>query len=77
MSKLSTRLIELQESRELLKKDIAKAVGISTMAYYRYEQGLREPDANTLRLMADYFNVSVDYLLGRTDDPKLHTLDEK
>jgi len=70
MSKLSSRLIQLQESHNLLKKDIAKSIGISTMAYYRYEQGQREPDAKTLILLADYFNVSVDYLLGRTDNPK-------
>jgi len=72
MSKLSNRLIELQKSNSILKKDIVKAIGISTMAYYRYEQGLREPDANTLTLLADYYDVSVDYLLGRTDNPKLH-----
>ena len=51
MSKLSSRLIQLQESHNLLKKDIAKSIGISTMAYYRYEQGQREPDAKTLILM--------------------------
>ncbi len=35
----------------------------------RYETGEREPDLKTLVLLADYFNVSVDYLLGRTDNP--------
>lgn len=72
MSKLSSRLIELQELKGVLKKDIAQAIGISTMAYYRYEQGLREPDAKTLIAIAGYFQVSIDYLLGLTDNPKIN-----
>jgi len=38
----------------------------------RYENGEREADYGTLIAIADYFNVSVDYLLGRTDDPRIH-----
>ena len=38
----------------------------------RYETGEREPGIMELIKIADYFNVSVDYLLERTDDPKLH-----
>ncbi len=38
----------------------------------RYETGLREADYNTLILFADYFDVSLDYLLGRTDNPKIN-----
>ena len=36
-----------------------------------YEAGRKQPSQQTLRYFADYFNVSVDYLLGRTDDPRL------
>ena len=38
----------------------------------RYENGEREADYSTLIAIADYFNVSVDYLLGRTDNPRLN-----
>ena len=38
----------------------------------RYENGAREAGYESLNLFADYFNVSVDYLLGRTDDPSFH-----
>ena len=38
----------------------------------QYETGIREPDLKTLRLLADYFNVSIDYLLERTDNQKIN-----
>ena len=38
----------------------------------RYENGLREADYNTLILFADYFDISLDYLLGRTENPKMN-----
>lgn len=66
---LSSRLNELKESRNLLQKDIAKSVGLSLRAYQRYEYGERVPDANVLLALADYFDVSLDYLVGRSDDP--------
>jgi len=69
MSSLSERLIHLQFEKQKLKKDIAKAAGVSVMAYYRYENGERQPTADTLTKLADYFDVSADYLLGRSDNP--------
>lgn len=69
MATLTERLVQLQTERKLLKKDIAEAVGISTMAYYRYEAGTRLPDTKVLTKFADFFDVSTDYLLGRSDDP--------
>ena len=67
MASLSERLIELQTTRNLLKKDIAKAVGISVMGYYRYETGERQPPLDTLIALANYYDVSLDYLVGRKD----------
>ncbi len=64
------RLKQLQTTNKLLKKDIANAVGISLMGYYRYERGEREPTLSTLVSLADYFNVSLDYLVGRSDNPE-------
>jgi len=67
MPNLSERLVQLKKERGLLQKDIAKAVGLSVMGYQRYENGKRQPAADTLIKLADYFNVSLDYLTGRTN----------
>ncbi|MCL2851649.1 MAG: helix-turn-helix domain-containing protein [Defluviitaleaceae bacterium] len=67
MPSFGERLIQLQTEHKLLKKDVAEAVGISVMAYYRYETGERLPPSDVLSKFADYFEVSADYLLGRSD----------
>ena len=72
MSTFPERLIKLQSDRKILKKDISSAVGISVMAYYRYEKGVRQPDLPLLVSLADYFGVSIDYLTGRTDKPEVN-----
>ena len=71
MTALASRLVSLQRERNVLKKDIADAIGVSVMGYYRYERGQREPSASTIVALADYFDVSTDYLLGRTDIPEV------
>ena len=72
MNKLSNRLIKLKKDKNLLQKDIAKDVNLSFRAYQYYERGQREPTASVLIALADYFDVSIDYLVGRTDNPKLY-----
>lgn len=72
MPTFSERLTALQTQKKCLKKDVASAVGLSIMGYYRYERGEREPSMSTLIALADYFNVSIDYLVGRTDNPKIN-----
>lgn len=72
MATFSERLQQLQQEQHLLKKDIADKVGISVMAYYRYETGERIPNATILIALADFFKVSLDYLVGRSDDPTIH-----
>ena len=69
MPTIAERLVLLQQERHINKKDIAEAVGLSLMGYYRYEKGQREPTASTIVKLCDFFNVSADYLLGRTDEP--------
>ncbi len=64
---LSNRLIELKRKHNKLQKDIASGIGIPLTTYQRYEKGLREPTESSLIAIADYFNVSIDYLVGRTD----------
>lgn len=72
--KLFERLQELRTSRKLFKKDIAASCGLSLRAYQYYESGQREPTAGTLITIANYYDVSLDYLVGRTDNPDSHKL---
>ena len=64
-----TRLTALRKKKKLLQADLAKKIGIARATYGAYEQGTRQPDFETLEKLADYFEVSIDYLLGRTDNP--------
>lgn len=59
------RLRIVREQRNLSQKDVAKYLGITSQAYGYYERGERNPGADNLRKLANYFDVSVDYLLGR------------
>lgn len=66
------RLILLRTSRNLTQKQIYESVGMSAIGYQRYEYGTREPAFRQLIALADYFDVSLDYLVGRSDDPTRH-----
>jgi repressor LexA len=55
----------IREQRNLSQKDVAKYLGISSQAYGYYERGERSPGAGNLRKLANFFDVSVDFLLGR------------
>lgn len=65
--KFNERLKELRLSRELTQEEFAKRIGISRSAVGMYEKGKREPDFETLELFADFFNVDMNYLLGKSD----------
>lgn len=62
---LGEQLLKLRKARGLKQRDMSKMLGISTSAYGFYEQGKREPELKTLEKLADFFDVSVDALLGR------------
>ena len=64
------RLGELRKSRKISQLKLAMDLGLNQNSISRYEKGQREDDYKTLIAFADYFNVSVDYLLERTDNPK-------
>ena len=68
----STRLKELRNARNLTQKEVAESAGMAPMAYQRYEYGTREPAFRQLIALADYFDVSLDYLVGRSDAPTRH-----
>ena len=67
MNKFSQRLKELREEKGLSIKMLAKELGVSDVAIGRWEKGLRVPNIDVLILVASYFNVSADYLLGLKD----------
>lgn len=71
MSELSTRLKKLRIEKQLSREELANALQISYWTIAKYETGERNPDNATLARLADFFGVSVDYLLGRIDEPKL------
>lgn len=58
-------LKKLRESKNERQSEIAKIVGVTQQAYQRYENGTSEPNADGLIVLANHFNVTVDYLLGR------------
>lgn len=51
---------------------MASLVGYAERAYQRLEAGVGDPSCKTLMAIADHFDVSVDYLMGRTDNPKIN-----
>lgn len=61
------RLKLLRTNLKLTQKQLGEYLNLSQRAISSYENGLRFPDEQILNLIANYFNVSVDYLLGRTD----------
>lgn len=66
------RLKELREKRNISQLKLAMDLGLNQNSISRYETGVREADYKTLIAIADYFNVSIDYLLERTDNPYLN-----
>lgn len=68
---LKNRLISLRKEKGLSQYEIADKLGFSRGKLANYEQGTRQPDYDTLTKIAEYYDVSVDYLLGRTDQKNL------
>lgn len=72
MSTFSDRILALKNTQNKKQKDIAAAAGVSVRAYQYYEAAQKEPTLSVLIALADYFDVSLDYLVGRSDDPARH-----
>lgn len=64
------RLKQLREQKNISQQKLAIALAMNQNTISRYETGEREADYSTLIKIADYFDVSIDYLLERTDNPK-------
>ena len=75
---LAKRLKELREGKKYTQQQIAEKIGLKRAAYGAYETGLNTPDAQTLLKLANIFDVTTDYLLGRVDNKKqLYGLSEE
>lgn len=62
------RLRELREEKKRTQKEVADAIGGTQSNYAKWENGKIQPAADMIVKLADFFGVSADYLLGRTDD---------
>ena len=64
------RIRDLREDRDLNQTQVAKMLGMSQTGYSKYETGENDIPTQILIRLARFYNTSVDYLLGETDDPK-------
>ena len=62
---IKMKLRELREQKGVTQKEVANAVGCTPTVYSRYERGVRQPDIDMLCCLADYFDVTLDVLVGR------------
>lgn len=70
MSELTTRLRVLRAEKNVTQEDLARETGISYRAYNPIENGKAVPSLQTLLMLANYFDVSLDYLVGRSESRK-------
>ena len=64
----SARLKDLRLQCDLTQLELADKIGVNKQTISQYERGVREPGFSRLEALCDYFGVSADYLLGRTDE---------
>ena len=64
MKNFTEKLKDARTEKGLSQQQVAEAIGVTRSAYSNYEQGIREPDLNTLKKICMFFNISSDYLLG-------------
>jgi transcriptional regulator with XRE-family HTH domain len=67
MENFSKKLKELRNEKKLTCKEVAEAIGLTKNAITNYESGIREPSLPILKSLCDFYDVTADYLIGRTD----------
>lgn len=72
MFNFGTHLKALRKSKNITQKQLAINIGASESGVQNYELGTRKPTYDMLIALADYFDVSIDYLVGRTDNPEIN-----
>ena len=65
-------LTKLRKEKGITQKQIAEIIGITERNYRHYEAGELDPLTSTTKSLAEYFGVSIDYLVGRTDNPEVN-----
>ncbi len=68
---IGKKIKELREIKQITQEELAKYLGVAPQTVYKYEKEINEPDLKTTSKIAEYFNVTTDYLLGRTDNPDM------
>ncbi|MGS0763131.1 helix-turn-helix domain-containing protein [Syntrophomonas curvata] len=69
MSTFGDRLNHLRKDKNLKAEDLGEILGLKRRIIFLYEKNETRPTFDTLLALADYFDVSLDYLVGRSDDP--------
>ena len=69
---MEIRLKELRKKRKISQIKLQMDTGIEQALISKYENGKRVPPTETLIVLAEYFNVSIEYLVGRTDNPEIN-----
>ncbi|MUV06847.1 helix-turn-helix domain-containing protein [Planococcaceae bacterium Storch 2/2-2] len=70
------RLKKLRESRGYMQKYVADKIGVKSNTLSGYENGTRSPDPDIIIALADFYDVTTDYLLGNSDTPQLSNQEE-
>lgn len=70
MADFASRLKELRKAHKISQVSLAKVIGVTQQAISYYESGKDIPSLDVLLRLADFFDVSLDYLVGRSDDPR-------
>ncbi len=77
MKSIAERIRDLREDNDLFQKDIATMLGTTQQVYSRYERGINEVPIFHLVKLARYYNVSIDYIVGETDQKKRYPTSKK
>ena len=72
MANFSERIRELRTQSDISQEVLGNVIGVKKYAIYSYEKGRACPEMKGLIGLADYFGVSIDYLVGRTDNPEVN-----
>lgn len=64
------RIKELRKEKKLTQLQVSIGIGMEQTHYARYERGERDPSVGTFKKLARFFNTSIDYLVGETDNRK-------
>ena len=70
MVHLTKRMRDLREDHDLTQRDLARLLGVPPQRVSEWEKGFHEPRLSVLLQLADYYEVSLDYLCGLSDDPR-------